>query len=201
MTMGRIISRKIEFEGFHKLETIEMQHKSFRHEGWSTTISREVYHAGEVVVALLYRPETDEILLNEQFRVGAFVAGAENPCLLECCAGMIDEGEDVEAAARREAKEETGCDILALEPIGHVYPSPGGVNETFYMFCGRISDAQHGGIFGMEEEAEEIKTHLLPSREAIRLLDEGKITNAATVICLHWFARNKDKIRKKWGLT
>lgn len=196
---ARIISRKMEFEGFHDLETVEMQHKSFRHDGWSGTISREIFHAGACAVVLLYKPESDEILMNEQFRVAAFIAGAENPYLYECCAGMVDEGETPEAAVRREAKEETGSDIIDLEYIGHVYPSPGGVNETFHLYCGRINGGQHGGIFGMESESEEIRTHLLPAREVISMLDAGKITNAATALCLHWFARHKDRLQKKWG--
>jgi ADP-ribose pyrophosphatase len=194
----RIISRKMEFEGWHKLETIVVQPASLRHEGQAEPMKREVYHCGPVAAALLYLPETDQILLNEQFRVGAYVAGEPNPWLYECCAGLVDEGEEPETAMHREALEETGCHILDTEFIGKIYPSPGGSDESFYLYCGRISKAE-AGHYGLEEEGEEIKTHLVSASEAIRMLDEGRISNGATVICLHWFARHHERLRKKWS--
>lgn len=194
----KVISRKLEFDGWHSLETVTVQPPSLKHDGLAQPISREVYYCGKVAVVLLYQPETDQILLNEQFRVGSFMAGEENPWLYECCAGMVDEGEEPLEAAHREAFEETGCHILDMESIGRAYPSPGGTDELFYLYCGRIDKAEVGH-FGLEEEGEEIKTHLFSAEETLRLLDEGHITNGATVICLHWFARHRERLRKKWG--
>ncbi len=195
---AKIISRKIEFDGWHRLETLVVQPASLRHDGQAEPMQREMYFCGMCVVVLLYLPETDQILLNEQFRVGPFVAGDPNPWLLECCAGMVDEGEGPEEAVRREAIEETGCHILDLEFIAKAYPSPGGTDETQMLYCGRVSKAE-AGHYGVEEEGEEIKTHLMPAVEVIRMLDTGKITNGATLTCLHWFARNYDRLRKKWS--
>ncbi|MFH1158335.1 MAG: NUDIX hydrolase [Pseudomonadota bacterium] len=193
-----ILSRKVEFEGWHRLETVVVQPQSLKHDGLASPMSREVYYCGTVVGALLYLPETDQILLNEQFRVGAFMAGDPKPALYECSAGKIDEGEAPEAAVRREALEETGCAVLDLEFIGKSYPSPGGSDEMFLLYCGRIGKAE-AGHYGLEREGEEIKTRLLPAAEAIRMLDAGEITNGSTVICLHWFARNHARLRQKWG--
>ena len=66
------------------------------------------------------------------------------------------------------------------------------------LYCGRISKAETGH-FGVPEEGEDIRTHLIPVAEAIRLLDTGKILNSGTIMCLQWFARNHDRLRKKWG--
>jgi len=195
----KIISRKVEFKGWHTLETIVVQTPSLRPGGMAKTISREMYHIGTVAVVLLYLPETDHILLNQEFRMGAFISGDDNPCLMECCAGIIGKGEDPKVAVRREAAEETGCAILDLEFIGKAYPSPGGTNETFMLYCGRVDMATQPGHHGLEEEGEEIKTHLIPASEAIRMLDAGEITNGATIMCLHWFARNHDRLLRKWG--
>jgi ADP-ribose pyrophosphatase len=194
----KIISRKVEFAGWHKLETVVMQHASLQDAAPVGPITREVMYCGTAVITLLYQPETDEILFNEQFRIGAFLAGDPNPWLYECCAGMIDANEAPEDAVRREAIEETGCEIHDIEFIGKAYSSPGGTDEVFMMYCGRISNAQTGH-FGVAEEGEEIKTHLIPATEAIRLLDAGKITNGGTIMCLQWFARNHDRLRKKWS--
>ena len=94
--------------------------------------------------------------------------------------------------------EETGCPVLDLEYIGKVYTSPGGSDEKYMLYCGRIAKAE-AGHYGLEEEGEEIKTHLVPAAEAIHMLDTGKIINSGTVMCLHWFARNHDRLRKKWS--
>ncbi|MBU6475552.1 MAG: NUDIX hydrolase [Alphaproteobacteria bacterium] len=194
----KILSRKVEFAGWHKLETIVVAPASLRHEGQSAPLSREVYICGNAAIALLYEPETDRILFNEQFRIGAFMAGEANPCLIECCAGLVDAGETPEQAIRREAVEETGCEILDLEFIGKSYPSPGASDETHMLYCARVGKAE-AGHFGLEEEGEEIKTHLVPAAEAIRMLDAGEIVNGATLICMNWFARNHGRLRKKWG--
>jgi ADP-ribose pyrophosphatase len=194
----KIISRKVEFEGWHKLETVVLQHASLRHDGQVEPMKREMYYCGTCVVTLLYLPETDQILLNEQFRIGAFMAGEPNPWLYECCAGMVDEGEEPEDAARREAIEETGSQILDLEFIGKVYTSPGGSDEKYMLYCGRIGTAE-AGHYGIEEEGEEIKTHLVSVADAIHMLDTGKIINSGTVMCLQWFARNHDRLSKKWS--
>lgn len=194
----KIISRQTEFEGWHRLETVTVQHPSLKHGGMAEPMKREMYYCGTCVVVLLYQPETDQILLNEQFRIGAFMAGDPNPWLYECCAGMVDEGEKPEDTVRREALEETGAEILDLEFVGKAYTSPGGSDEIYMLYCGRIGPTETGH-YGLAEEGEEIKTHMIPAMEAIRLLDTGKITNSGAVMCLHWFARNHDRLREKWG--
>ena len=195
---AKVISRKVEFEGWHRLETLVIEHASLKDNGPPQTMSREMYYCGTCVLVLLYEPETDKILLNEQFRIGAFMAGEPNPWLYECCAGMVDEGEGPEEAVCREAIEETGSEILDLEFIGRAYPSPGGTDETHMLYCGRIAAAETGH-YGVEEEGEEIRTHLLPAAEVLRMLDAGEIINGGTLTCLHWFARNHGRLRKKWG--
>lgn len=195
---AKIISRKLEFEGWHRLETVLCQPRSLKSDGWASPLQREVYYCGTAVVGLLYLPETDQILLNEQFRVGVLMAGDDHPWLYECCAGMIDEGEEPEAALKREAMEETGSEILDIEFIGKAYPSPGGSEEKFLLYCARI-DKPEPGHYGLEEEGEEIKTHLFSAADAIGMLDAGRITNAATLICLHWFARHHARLREKWS--
>ncbi len=58
-----------------------------------------------------------------------------------------------------------------------------------------IVDSQEaGGIFGLEEEAEDIKTHIFSSTDVWEMLDSGKITNATALIALQWLRLNKDLI-------
>ena len=48
-------------------------------------------------------------------------------------------------------------------------------------------------------EHEDIKVHLLQRTEAMQLLAEQKIDNAASVIALQWLALNLDKVKQAWG--
>jgi 8-oxo-dGTP pyrophosphatase MutT (NUDIX family) len=65
------------------------------------------------------RDEAMESLLLRRAR------GQSRPGTWECVHGRIDEGERPEAAARRELREETGCDPLALYNLSRV--------EQFYL--------------------------------------------------------------------
>lgn len=64
-----------------------------RHElfagGMSREISRELFVRHDAVCVLPYDPQRDEVVLIEQFRVGAMDKGA-NPWLVELVAGLID---------------------------------------------------------------------------------------------------------------
>ncbi len=195
---AKIHSRETVFDGYHRVEVVTLQPRSLRNAGWASAMNREVMHCGAFSTAILYIPETDEILLSEQFRQGAWFAGAEDPFLLECAAGGVEEGETPEEAIIRETMEETGCTVTDLELIGPFFTSPGCLAELGYFFCARIEEPEETGIFGVEEEGEEIKTHLLPALQVIKMLDEGHIQNGPTALALHWFARHRERIRTKW---
>ena len=55
------------------------------------------------------------------------------------------------------------------------------------------------GIFGLVDEQEDIKVHLVPRTVAMQLLEQQKIDNAASVIALQWLALNLDKVKHAWG--
>jgi len=195
---AKIISRKVEFQGWHRLESITVQPRSLKHEGYAKAISREVFYGGMAAFCLPYLPESDEILLSQQFRLGPYLAGKDDPFLYECCGGVAGKDETPVEAMKREALEETGCIVTDFEFIAKTYATPACSDEVFMIYCGRIAkaDAGHGGL---DEEGEEIKTHLLPATDVIRMMEEGKIINAPTLIALQWFALNRRRLRKKWG--
>lgn len=195
---AKIVSRNLVFDGFHRLEVVRAQPRSLKHDGFAAEMEREIFSCGGYSTVLLYVPETDEILMNEQFRLGAFMANSADPFLWECAAGIIDEGETPEEAAVRETQEETGCSVLALEKVGSFFTSPGCLDEEAHVFIGRIAKADTTQIFGVEEEGEEIRTHLLPSARVLEMLDAGEIRNGSSALALNWFGRHKDRIRAAW---
>ncbi|HCS24213.1 MAG TPA: hypothetical protein DIW20_10740, partial [Rhodospirillaceae bacterium] len=122
---ARITARKVEFDGYHRLETISCVPQSLRGKGEAAEMTREVMFCKKIAAVLLYAPESDRILLNQQFRLGAMMAGCDNPFLYEVAAGAVDDGESVEDAARREALEETGAEVGDLEFVAKCYTSAG----------------------------------------------------------------------------
>lgn len=195
---ARITSRENVFDGFHRLDIVRATPRSLKFDGFAAEMEREIFTCGGYAMVVLYVPETDEIMLNEQFRLGAFIADPDNAFLLECAAGMLDDGETPDEAARRETLEETGCHVLDLIPVGSFFTSPGCLDEEAHVFIGRIAKSEAGGVFGVEEEGEEIRTHLLPAEKVFEMLDAGLIRNGAAALGLNWFARHRARIRDQW---
>lgn len=192
-----IIDKSTVFQGFFRLERYTLRHKLFNG-GWSTPMQREVFERGHAVVVLPYNPQTDELVLIEQFRIGAAATSA-SPWLLEAIAGMVEAGESAEQVAAREAEEEAGLTITELWPMLSYLSSPGGTTERIQLYLGRLTQPVQQGIFGLAEEHEDIKVHLVSLADAIQLLAEQKIDNAATVIALQWLALNVAKVKRSWG--
>ena len=192
-----IIDKSTVFQGFFRLERYTLRHKLFNG-GWSTPMQREVFERGHAVVVLPYNPQTDELVLIEQFRIGAAATSA-SPWLLEAIAGMVEAGESAEQVAAREAEEEAGLTITELWPMLSYLSSPGGTTERIQLYLGRLSQPVQQGVFGLAEEHEDIKVHLVSLADAMQLLAEQKIDNAATVIALQWLALNVAKVKRSWG--
>jgi ADP-ribose pyrophosphatase len=193
-----VLDKVIGYSGFFRMEKYRLRHELFSG-GWSPEITRECLERGHAVAVLPYDPERDQIVLLEQFRVGAldFPGG---PWLLEIVAGIMDEPEETpEDVARRETIEEAGCELLDLIPICHYLVSPGGTSESITLFCGRVNAAQIGGIQGVVDEHEDIRLHVVSRSEALTLLDSGRINSAAPIIALQWLKLNHPQLLERWG--
>lgn len=191
-----ILERTTPYRGYFRIDRYRLRHRRFDG-GWTGVMTREVFERGHAVAVLPYDPERDRVVILEQFRIGALAAGLE-PWLLETVAGIIEPEEAPEAVAIREAYEEAGCKLLALEPIGRVLPSPGGCSEVLQLFVGRIDSAGLGGLHGLPEEHEDIRASVLGLDEALARLAEGAPVNASLMLCLQWLALNRDALRARW---
>lgn len=184
------------FQGFYRLDRVHLKHRLFAG-AMGPTISRELFVRPDAVCVLPYDPQTDSVVLVEQFRVGALDKSPE-PWLLEIVAGLIDTDEQPEEVARREAREEADLELHELVPVMTYYPSPGGSDERVYLYVGRCSTEGVGGVFGVEEEGEDIRVHVWPLADALQAVEDGRIDNAASIIALQWLALNKQKVRADW---
>jgi ADP-ribose pyrophosphatase len=192
-----VMKRETLFQGFFRVDRYHLQHERFDG-SWSGTVTREVFHRSkEVAGVLLFDPQHDKVVMIEQFRAGTLGVD-ENPWLMEMPMGMVDANETPEQAARREAVEESGCEVAELQRIASYFSSPGGTSEHVTLFIGRTTAPAEGGIFGLAEEQEDICVHVMDAARAIGLLYANKIRDAQTLIALQWFAMHHTELRSRW---
>ncbi len=192
----RVLEDNTAWSGHFAVRKLTLQHRRFAG-GWSQPLVREVFERGDAVGVLPYDPETDSLVLIEQFRPGA-IRGDDSPWMLELIAGVVEPGESDEEVAHREAMEEAGCVLSELVPIATVLPSAGACTEQVRLFCGRVSSAAIGGIHGLQEEGEDILVHSVPRGDALRLLAEDRIPNGHTLIALQWLHIHGESLRERW---
>jgi ADP-ribose pyrophosphatase len=193
-----IIDRETAYQGFFRIDRYRLRHRLYSG-GWSGEVAREIFERGNAVGVLLYDPAHDALVLIEQFRLPAHLAGFAG-WQLEIVAGIIDRpGESALDVVHREAKEEAG---LAIEgevlPIHRYLTSPGGSTETVALYCGRVDSSDAGGIHGLADEHEDIKVIVKTYDEAMALLRAGKIDNGFTIVALYWLAANRERLRRGW---
>ncbi len=184
-----IIQKELLGKGWGTLERYHLKHRRFDND-WSEPIDRDLYTIGEVAAVLLYDPQADTVLLTEQFRTCGLRYG-EATWLVEVVAGLIDGSDDPEETARREAKEEAGCDVAELVHISTTYSSPGGYGERIYLYAASADLSEAGGFFGLAHEHEDIRAMVVPFDDALTACDDGRIIDGKTLIALNWLSRHK----------
>ncbi|NQY86985.1 MAG: NUDIX domain-containing protein [Colwellia sp.] len=181
-----------KYHGFFKLNEYQLKHKLFSQKQ-SKTFTREVFERGDAVVVMLYDPKQDQLLLLEQFRAGVLRAN-DTPWMLEFVAGMFDDNESPIDVAIREAKEEANVELkpASIKLIMKYFSSPGGTSECIHLYWATFDSTKvlSGSVYGLADENEDIMLHVVSRNDALALLSNGKISNAATVIGLQWLAIN-----------
>lgn len=192
-----ILEKTVCFEGFFRIERYRLRHRLFSGD-WSHPLVRELFERGHAAAVLPYDPIRDEVVLIEQFRVGALNAPG-GPWLMEIVAGIIEADETTEDVVKRESIEEANCIITDLIPLYNFLVSPGGTTESVALFCGRVDTTHAGGVHGASEEGEDIKVHVVAVDTALALLQAGKINSVSAIIALQWLALNRDHVRTIWA--
>ncbi len=194
---AEIVEAATPFRRYLRVDTFRFRHRLFSGE-WSGVRSYDVLRRGEAVVILLYDPDCESVVLVEQFRLPALLAGS-SPWQLEAAAGMIDTDETPELVAIRETQEETGLTLIG-EPIRiqRYLPSAGGSDESVTLFCGRVDSRMAAGVHGLPEEHEDIRVSVTTLDEVEALLDAGAIESGHTLIALYWLLRQRNNLRRRW---
>lgn len=165
-----------------------------QHEKFDGTMSNEIvrlnFNRGNTVAVLLYNPKTESVILVEQFRYPASVGNGPG-WLIECVAGIIDNGET--AVAKKEVFEETGFKVDTLLYLTQIYPSPGGCSEKISLYLAYVEaddKIKKGNSMGVGNE--DIRVVEVPLNKALDMIKSGEISDAKTIISL-FFLRDRVK--------
>lgn len=119
-----------------------------------------------------------QILLLRQYR---YAAGED---LYEIPAGRLNPGEDPLACARRELKEETGCQAERVEYLTSIYTTPGFTDERIYLYMAEgltVGPAAH-------EPDEFITVETMPLSRALILIEDGTVKDVKTAFAILYAA-------------
>jgi ADP-ribose pyrophosphatase len=141
-----------------------------------------VRHPGAAAVAAI--DEQDRVTLIRQYRHAA------GGWLWEVPAGKLDPGEDPDACARRELREEVGLEATHLACVGSILTCPGFCDERIHLYVAtglRTVAASRGA----DEVIDEVQQVLLA--DAMRMIDRGEIVDAKTIAAVvHAVRRERD---------
>ena len=191
----RVTNRRLPYAQFFAVEEYDISWRRF--DGtMNCPAPRTGFIGGDAVTVLPYDPVRDRVLVIEQFRAGPYARGDAQCWSLEAVAGRIDAGETPEVAGRREALEEAGLVLTTLLPVANYYPSPGAVSEYLYSFVA-LTNLPDGsaGVFGLAEEAEDIRGHLIAFDRLMALVTSGEINNAPLILTALWLQRARASLR------
>jgi 8-oxo-dGTP pyrophosphatase MutT (NUDIX family) len=141
-----------------------------------------IHHPGAVAVVPLHDDGT--VSLVRQYRV------ALEDELLELPAGTRDvDGEDEAVTAQRELVEEAGLAAGSVEHLSTFYNAPGISDETITLFLARdLTPCEHDR---QSEEEHAMTVERVPLEEALAMVEDGRITDAKTIIGLTLTARHR----------
>ncbi len=129
-----------------------------------------IHHAGSAVIMPV--DEKNRILLVRQYRLPA------RDYLWELPAGRLDQGETPLQAAKRELKEETGLKAKTMTKLASFFVSPGFLEEKMTVFV--AEGLTQGEAAWMDDER--IEMQWVPARELDKMIKDGKIKDAKTIV-------------------
>jgi ADP-ribose pyrophosphatase len=136
-------------------------------------VEREmVRHPGAVVVVPVLDDGRIVLIRNRRMVVGT--------TLWELPAGTLEADEDPARCAARELEEETGYRARTVDFLGSFYTTPGLTDELMRAYAAR-GLAPVGQAL---EPGEEIEVRPVPRDEAMRMLDDGDLMDAKSMLAL-----------------
>jgi ADP-ribose pyrophosphatase len=67
-----------------------------------------------------------------------------------------------------------------------------------FLYCAKVNVQGVGGVFGLAEEDEDIKVHVLAFEDAYDMVKTGVINNAPAIMAMQWLALNRERLKDQW---
>jgi nudix-type nucleoside diphosphatase (YffH/AdpP family) len=145
------------------------------------TMRREIEDHGPAVAVLPYDPDRRTAILVRQFRAPVFLVSGDE-ALVEAIAGIV-ESDDPAACGRREASEEAGLELKALDHVGSVWTMPGVSTERMHLYLATYSEADRVGKGGgLADEHENTDVVEIALAELAGAVDAGRLDDMKTAL-------------------
>ena len=164
--------------------------KSFNKKIKPYKINREILGVGDVVFALCYSPEEKKFYLIKQFRPFYYVR--KQKYKFELVGGLVDKGESLTQALKREIKEEIGVKIRKLKKLTKYCPVPGYSDEIVNVYYAEVEKIKNSQIYNKSEN-EEIKVSKLTLDQLKKINSSEQIQNVLTKVSIYEYLK---KIKK-----
>ncbi len=179
---------------FFKINEARLRHELYNGE-MSDELTRLNFDRGDSAAVIMHDTRNDTIILTEQFRYPTVQKGPG--WILEIPAGTVesDEVKDPTKTLRREIMEEIGYSVVNFRKISTFYVSPGGTSERIHLYYVQISTrdkVSQGG--GLAEEGEDVRVLSIKFDEALKMIENGLLQDAKTIIGLQWMQVNRAKL-------
>lgn len=179
-----VLSRETVWAGFCRVERVVFDRPT--RSGGVHRHTFEIENHGRAAAVLAYDPVRREAVLVRQLRLPQALDG-EDPASLEIVAGLLDvAGEGPEETVRREAREEAGLELGAIELVAATRPSPGLCAEKVWIYLAEVdlATARVDGGGGVAHEGEEIEVVVLPLVDLAARVDRGDGLDLKTLFAL-----------------
>ncbi len=173
--MAEIVTTRTVFDGWAKLSLASVRGDD------GQTFERVIEDHGSAACVLPYDPVRRTAVLVRQFRAPV-CAMSQHAQLLEAIAGLTD-GEDPKIAAAREAFEEAGLKLAALDFVGAAWSMPGVSTERMSLFLARYAQSDRTGPGGGHvHENENITVVEIALAELAAMADAGTLDDLKTLV-------------------
>lgn len=192
VNMGKIVNIKKQTDNnFLNLYEMENIHKNGRHGRYffasrlksvdELKLNTKKNNPDGVIIYALTGENKDKLVLIRQYRYTI------DDYIYEFPAGLVEDGEDYEVAAKREIFEETGMEFKKIEV-------PEGFESPFFTSIG-MSDEACATVFGYcegeistknLEDSEEIEVVIADKKVAREILRNGKIAIMTAYMLMHF---------------
>ena len=184
------IKKLLISNSFFKFWKYQFLVRSFNKKIKPYKIFREILNVGDVVFALCFSPEEKKFYLIKQFRPFYFV---RNKTLkYEIVGGLVDKGESLINALKREIKEEIGVNTKKIVKLTTYCPVPGYSDEIVHVYYAEVEKIKLKTLYNRNEN-EEIKIFKLSLNELKKINESKSIQNVLTKISIYEYFKKFKK--------